>query len=156
MTSIAIVGTGIAGLGCGYFLHRDFDVSLFDANDYVGGHTNTITVDEDGRPVPIDTGFMVYNDVTYPNLVRLFDELGIETMPTSMSFGVQHISSGIEYCGNSVNGLFAQRRNVVRPRFLRALRGISRFNTLAQQLVSRGEEPDLTLEEFCRDARLGD
>jgi predicted NAD/FAD-binding protein len=155
MTSIAIVGTGIAGLGCGYFLHREFDVSLFDASDYAGGHTNTITVDEDGRPVPIDTGFMVFNDVTYPNLVRLFDELGVQTMETSMSFGVQHVGSGIEYCGSSVNGLFAQRRNILRPRFLRALRAISRFNTLAVQLASRGAVPDVTIEQFVRDTRLG-
>ena len=156
MTSIAIVGTGIAGLGCGYFLHRDFDVSLFDVNRYAGGHTNTITVDEDGRPVPIDTGFMVYNDVTYPNLVRLFDELGVETMPTSMSFGVQHVGTGIEYCGSGVNGLFAQRRNVVRPRFLRALRQISRFNELASRAMSEEMDPDSTLEGFCHDQRLGD
>ena len=156
MTSIAIVGTGIAGLGCGYFLHRDFDVSLFDGNRYAGGHTNTITVDEDGHPVPIDTGFMVYNDVTYPNLVRLFGELGVETMPTSMSFGVQHVPSRIEYCGSGVNGLFAQRRNVVRPKFLRVLRQISRFNEIAMRALSDADEPDATLERFCRDRRLGD
>src|SRR4029078_3656365 len=82
-------------------------------------------------------------------------ELDVKTMPTSMSFGVQHVGSGIEYCGSSVNGLFAQRRNFLRPRFLRALHAISRFNTLALQLVSRGEEPESTIEGFVRESRLG-
>ncbi|MGZ4808416.1 MAG: NAD(P)/FAD-dependent oxidoreductase, partial [Thermoanaerobaculia bacterium] len=149
MTSIAIIGTGIAGLGCGYFLHRDFDVSLFDRNDYAGGHSNTITVDENGRAVPIDTGFMVFNGVTYPNLSRLFAELGVETMPSAMSFGVQHLASGIEYCGSSVSQLFAQRRNLVRPRFLNALRHISRFNADALRALSEGAEPSDTLEQYC-------
>ncbi|MGZ7039526.1 MAG: NAD(P)/FAD-dependent oxidoreductase, partial [Thermoanaerobaculia bacterium] len=145
----AIIGTGIAGLGCGYFLHRDFDVSLFDRNDYAGGHSNTITVDENGRAVPIDTGFMVFNGVTYPNLSRLFAELGVETMPSAMSFGVQHLASGIEYCGSSVSQLFAQRRNLVRPRFLNALRHISRFNADALRALAEGAEPSDTLEQYC-------
>jgi predicted NAD/FAD-binding protein len=152
MKSIAIVGTGIAGLGCGYFLHREFDVSLFDRSGYAGGHSNTVTVDEDGRSVPIDTGFMVFNEVTYPNLTRLFTELGVETMPTPMSFGVQHVTSGVEYCGSSLNQLFAQRRNVVRPRFLRTLRDISRFNADAL----RGEETAETLAEYCERRRYCD
>ena len=156
MTSIAIVGTGIAGLGCGHFLHPEHEVSLFDGNSYAGGHTNTVTVDEDGRAVPIDTGFMVFNDVTYPFLTRLFSELGVETMPASMSFGVQHVGSGIEYCGSSVNGLFAQRRNLVKPLFLRALRQISRFNTDALRALSNGDEPDDTLEQYCRRGGYGD
>ncbi len=149
MTSIAIIGTGIAGLGCGYFLHRDFEVSLFERNEYAGGHSNTITVDEDGRAVPIDTGFMVFNEVTYPNLSRLFAKLGVETMPTAMSFGVQHLASGIEYCGSSLNQLFAQRRNIVRPRFLNALRHISRFNADALRALSEAAPPDETLQQYC-------
>ena len=126
--SVAIIGTGIAGLGCGYLLHRLFDVSLFDRNGYAGGHTNTITVDEAGRPVPIDTGFMVFNEITYPNLTRLFGELGVEFMPTTMSFGVQHVPTGIEYAGSSIAQLFARPRNLIDAPFLRALYQISRFN----------------------------
>ena len=128
MTSLAIIGTGIAGLGCAHFLHSRCDLTLFDQNDYAGGHTNTVTVEEPGRAVAIDTGFMVYNEVTYPNLTRLFRELGVATKPTSMSFSVQHVPSGLEFNGSSVNHLFGQRRNLLRPRYWRMLRQISRFN----------------------------
>lgn len=144
MTKIAIIGTGIAGLGCGYLLHREADVTLFDRNGYAGGHTNTVTIDEAGTPVPIDTGFMVFNEVTYPNLTRLFAELGVKSVPTSMSFGVQHRESGIEYCGSSVSQLFAQRRNLLRPRFLRMLACIDRFNKEARS----GMHSRLTLEQY--------
>ena len=91
MSRIAIIGTGIAGLGAAHFLHPHHDLTLFEKNDYPGGHTNTITVEEAGRPVPIDTGFMVFNHATYPNLVRLFQELDVATQKTEMSFSVQHV-----------------------------------------------------------------
>lgn len=152
MKRIAIVGTGIAGLGCGYLLHRDFEVSLFDRNDYAGGHTNTVTVEEDGRPVPIDTGFMVFNHVTYPHLTQLFHDLGVETMPAAMSFGVQHIASGIEYAGGSVGQLFARRRNLLDLRFLRALQQIHRFNTEAEAALSSGSFERMALQDYA-DAR---
>src|SRR2546422_976783 len=101
MPRLAIIGTGIAGLGCAHFLQRDFDLTLFEANDYAGGHTNTVTVDEPrsatapGRSVPIDTGFMVFNQVTYPLLTRLLAELRVPIKPTSMSFSVRHAESGL-------------------------------------------------------------
>ena len=85
MKRIAIIGTGIAGLGCAHFLHRQFDLTLYEKNDYAGGHTNTVSIAEENRAVPIDTGFMVFNEVTYPNLVRLFRELGVAVKPTTMS-----------------------------------------------------------------------
>jgi predicted NAD/FAD-binding protein len=90
MAKIAIIGTGIAGLGCAHFLHREHELTLFEQNTYAGGHTNTVTVNEPstGRRVPIDTGFMVFNHVTYPLLTRLFRDLGVPTKPTSMSFSV--------------------------------------------------------------------
>ena len=91
MKTLAIIGSGIAGLGCAHFLHPRYDLTIFEQHDYAGGHTNTITVDEGGRTVPIDTGFMVFNHETYPNLVRLFRELGVETKKTDMSFSVQHV-----------------------------------------------------------------
>src|SRR3954469_4488655 len=108
MQSIAIIGTGIAGMGCGHFLHNRFDLDFYEQNHYAGGHSNTLYVDEDGKKIPIDTGFIVFNNVTYPNLVRLFAELGVEVKPTNMSFGVQHLPSGLEYSSKS---LFAQRGN---------------------------------------------
>lgn len=138
MQTLAIIGTGIAGLGCAHFLHERFDLTLYEQNDYVGGHTNTITVDECGRAVPIDTGFMVFNRVTYPNLTRLFRELKVETKPTSMSFSVQHAPTGLEYNGGSLNLLFGQRRNLLRPRYWRMLAQINRFNTEA---VAALEDP---------------
>ena len=116
MKSLAIIGTGIAGLGCAHFLHGRYDLSLYEQNDYTGGHTNTITVDEAGRAVPIDTGFMVFNHQTYPNLTRLFRELDVETKKTEMSFSVQHAPSGLEYNGGSLSLLFGQRRNLLNIR----------------------------------------
>ena len=102
MPKLAIIGTGIAGLGCAHFLHRHFDLTLFEQNDYAGGHTRTVTVAEPGtgRRVPIDTGFMVFNHVTYPLLTRLFRELAVPTRPTFMSFSVRHAASGLEFAGS--------------------------------------------------------
>jgi predicted NAD/FAD-binding protein len=128
MPSLAIIGTGIAGLGCAHFLHRRFDLTVYEQNDYSGGHANTVEAAEAGRPVPIDTGFMVFNHVTYPLLTRLFRELDVAIKPTSMSFSVQHVPSGLEYNGGSLDLLFAQRRNLLRPRHWRMLAQIDRFN----------------------------
>lgn len=93
--SLAIIGTGIAGLGCAHFLHSQYDLTLFDPNAHVGGHTNTIDVAEPSGPVPFDTGFMVFNRVTYPYLVTLFEELQVPVQRTDMSFSVQHVPSGL-------------------------------------------------------------
>ncbi|MEO6246042.1 MAG: FAD-dependent oxidoreductase, partial [Opitutaceae bacterium] len=133
MPTLAIIGTGIAGLGCAHFLRRDFGVTVFERAGYVGGHTNTVTATEPGtgRPVAMDTGFMVFNKVTYPHLNRLFAELRVPIKPTAMSFSVRHADTGLEFAGSSVNHLFAQRRNLFRPRFYRLLAAINRFNTEA-------------------------
>ena len=149
---IAVVGTGVAGLGCGYLLHRHHDIALFDRNDYAGGHTNTVTVQEGAKTLPIDTGFMVFNEVTYPNLTRLFAELELKTVPTSMSFSVQHLPTGIEYGAGSVGQLFARRRNLVDPRFLRTLYQIDRFNREAHEALENGSYERATLQQYA-DAR---
>ena len=130
MSKLAIIGTGISGLGCAHFLHRRFDVTLFEQDGHTGGHTNTLTVPETGtgRPVPIDTGFMVFNYETYPQLTRLFGLLNVPVKKTSMSFSVRHEDTGLEFAGSSLNHLFAQRRNIFRPRFIRMLLAIDRFN----------------------------
>ncbi len=144
---LAIIGTGIAGLGCAHFLQRDFDLTLFEAADYIGGHTNTITVREPpgtGRTVPIDTGFMVFNHATYPLLTRLFRELGVATKKTDMSFSVRHADSGLEFCGSSLNHLFAQRKNLFRPRFYRMLFAINRFNQEAVAALADPASPVFT------------
>ena len=137
---VAIVGSGIAGLGCAWLLRRQgCEVSLFEANDYLGGHTHTVDVELDGISAPVDTGFLVYNDRTYPKLIALFDELGIVSAPSTMSFSVRHDSAGIEWAGTGVGSLFAQARNAVRPKFWRMLGDLMRFNreTTAMQLADR-------------------
>lgn len=156
MPTLAIIGSGIAGLGCAHFLHSRFDLTLYEQNDYAGGHTNTITVDEGGRAVPIDTGFMVFNHVTYPNLTRLFRELGVETKPASMSFSVQHRPTSLEFNGGSLNLLFAQRRNLLRPRFWQMLRAIDRFNAEALTALNEEQWSRFSLGEYLTARGYGD
>jgi len=156
MTTLAIIGAGIAGLGCAHFLHEKFDLTIYEQNDYAGGHTNTITVEENGRAVPIDTGFMVYNEVTYPNLTRLFRELNVETKPTSMSFSVQHRPSGLEYNGSGWNELFAQRKNLANPRFWRLLAQINRFNGEAVRALDDTKFASRTVGDYVAERGYGD
>jgi len=156
VAKIAIIGTGIAGLGCAHFLHARHELALFEQNDYVGGHTNTVTIDENGTPVPIDTGFMVFNEVTYPNLTRLFKELGVTAKPTNMSFSVQHLPTGLEFCGSSLNHLFGQRKNLVRPRFWKMIMQINRFNQEAVATLKATTFDQHTLGEYVREKNYGD
>lgn len=125
---IAVIGAGIAGLTAAHRLAPQHRVTLFEANDYPGGHTHTVDVEWRGERQAIDTGFIVFNDWTYPNFIALLKELGVASQPTTMGFSVRCDRSGLEYNGSSLSGLFAQRSNVVRPRFWRMLRDILRFN----------------------------
>ncbi|MCJ7593046.1 MAG: NAD(P)-binding protein, partial [Woeseiaceae bacterium] len=125
---IAIIGAGIAGNVAAYKLHPKHDITVFESGAYVGGHTNTVAVHENGREYAVDTGFIVFNDRTYPNFIRILDEIGQESQPSEMSFSVQAEDDGIEYCGTTLNSLFAQRRNIIRPPFYRMVRDILRFN----------------------------
>ena len=152
MAKLAIIGTGIAGLGCAHFLHRHFDLTLFEQNDYAGGHTHTVTTPEPGtgRAVPIDTAFMVFNHATYPLLTRLFRDLAVPTKPTLMSFSVRHADSGLEFAGSSLNHLFAQRRNLFRPRFYRMLAAINRFNSEAVAALVDPAARDETLGDYVK------
>jgi predicted NAD/FAD-binding protein len=146
---LAVVGSGISGLVCAYLLRQAHDVTLFEANDYPGGHTHTVTVAEAGRTLAIDTGFIVCNDRTYPRFLGLLEELGVAWRPTEMGFSVSCARCGLEYSGGSLATLFAQKRNLLRPSFLRMLRDILRFNRLG---TDRGDEIDeeVTLGEFLR------
>lgn len=148
MSRIAIIGSGIAGLGCAWFLHRKHEITVFEADAHIGGHSNTITVEEDGRKVPIDTGFMVYNEVTYPNLIRLFESLGVPTKPTAMSFSVHHGASGVEWNGTSVNTLFAQRKNLFSPRHWRFLMQLNRFNKESVAALNELQWQAMNLAEY--------
>ncbi len=155
MKRLAIIGTGIAGLGCAHFLHRRYALSLYEKNDYPGGHSNTVSVLENQRSVPIDTGFMVFNRVTYPNLTRLFETLGVSIKPTDMSFSVMHRPSGLEYCGSSLNHLFGQRINLLRPRFWRMIWQINRFNTEAMAALGDERYARHTLGDYVREREYG-
>jgi predicted NAD/FAD-binding protein len=145
---IAIIGTGISGNVVAHHLHRDHEVTLFEAADHIGGHTHTHTVELDGETHQIDTGFIVFNDWTYPNFIELLTELGVESQPSSMSFSVRSERSGLEYNGTSLNTLFAQRRNLFRPSFHRMIRDILRFNRASLKLLAGGN--DITLGEHLR------
>ena len=132
---IAIIGTGISGLVAAHLLHGEHDVTVFEANDYIGGHTNTVEVTLDGRAYAVDTGFIVYNETTYPRFTKLLRQLHVATRPTHMSFSVQSARTGLEYAGTNVNTLFAQRRNLLRPAFHRMWWDILRFNREARALL---------------------
>jgi predicted NAD/FAD-binding protein len=155
MQSLGVIGTGISGLGAAWFLRRDFELTVFEAADYAGGHSCTVTVDDAGRGIPIDTGFMVFNHVTYPHLTRLFHTLGVPTKPTGMSFGVQHRPSTLEYSGSSLNHLFAQRRNLLRPSFYSMLRQIDRFNRDAAGALDEPLVRQMNLDDYVRRGGYG-
>jgi uncharacterized protein len=158
MSRLAIIGTGIAGMGAAHFLHRHHELTIFEANDYVGGHTNTVCATEPGtgREVPIDTGFMVYNEVTYPLLTRLFAQLKVPTKKTTMSFAVRDDLTGLEWNGSSLNHLFAQRRNLLSLRFLKMLAAVHRFNKEALAALDDPATTDITLGEYVRRRGYGE
>ena len=146
---IGIIGGGVSGLVAGYRLQQDHEVTLFEANDYIGGHTNTIDVNLDGTSYAVDTGFIVFNDRTYPNFIALLEELGVESQPTRMSFSVSCEKTGLEYRGADLNGLFAQRKNLFNPKYLRLLWDLLRFNKLGEKILSN-EQSAQTVEEFFK------
>ncbi|MGJ8643507.1 MAG: NAD(P)/FAD-dependent oxidoreductase [Luteolibacter sp.] len=146
--TVAIIGTGISGLACAHFLQHEFDLTLFEKDNRIGGHSNTVTVPENGKDLPLDTGFMVYNEVTYPHLTRLFKELAVETKPTAMSFSVQHLTDGIEFNGGSMNLLFSQRKNLLSPRFWKMLLQIDRFNKETVEELNDPKFGDMPLAEY--------
>ena len=152
MKRIAVVGSGIAGLSAAYFLSRRHEVHLFEKDDRLGGHTHTVTAQSSVGPVALDTGFLVHNDRTYPRLVRLFNELGIETLSSDMCFAVACAGTGLEYSSRGPRGFFAQPKNVVSPSHLGLLSEIFRFNREAPKLLATPEAERVTLGEFL-DAR---
>ena len=149
---LAVIGTGIAGNVAAYHLSRDHDITVFEASDRIGGHTNTFDVSHDGRDYAIDTGFIVFNDYTYPNFLGLLSELGVASQKSEMSFSVRNERSGAEYNGTSLNALFAQRSNLFRPSFYRMILDILRFNREAPGVLESGA-PELTLGEFLAQQR---
>ncbi len=145
---IAIVGTGVSGLVTAHLLHDAHDLTIFEAADWIGGHTHTIPVEVEGQRYDVDTGFIVFNETNYPSFTRLLSKLGVASQPTSMSFSVHCERTGLEYNATSVNSLFAQRRNLVRPAFLRMVRDILRFHKVGAPTLEAGVDDSTTLGEF--------
>jgi len=148
---IAVIGSGISGLAAAYYLSRKHEVSLFEKDSRLGGHTHTVSVNSSRGPIPVDTGFIVHNDRTYPNLIRLFRELGVETQPSDMSFAVACHKTGFEYSSRGLNGFFAQRSNVLRPGQYRLLREILRFNRSAPALLDQPGAETATIGDLLDD-----
>ena len=144
---IAIIGSGISGLTAAYLLNHDHEITLYEANDHIGGHTHTHDIEMDGKTWSVDSGFIVYNERTYPNFIRILDELGVKRKPTRMGFSVKSVSKGLEYAGHSLDGLFSQRRNLVRPSFWRMVKSILRFKKESEEQLN--ELPmDMTMGSF--------
>jgi predicted NAD/FAD-binding protein len=153
---IAIVGSGIAGLTCAYLLNRQHDIQVFEASDWIGGHTHTVDVQVEGRSYAIDTGFIVFNDWTYPNFIRLLEQIGVGFKPTEMSFSVSDPATGVEYNGHDLNTLFAQRSNLLSPAFWGMLRDILRFNRQSlDDLASNRISADTTLGQYLESNGYG-
>jgi len=162
MRRVAVVGSGISGLSVARALASEARVTLFEAGDYFGGHTHTVDLTLDGLTHGVDTGFLVLNERTYPNLLRLFAELGVEIAPSEMSFSVQVPGSsgqrGLEWSGCNLDTVFAQRANLLRPHFWGMLADLVRFNRLATALAERSETGhlDQSIAEFLNEHRFGE
>lgn len=148
MKNIAVIGTGISGLTCAHLLSRQHKVTVFEANDYIGGHTATVDVEVAGKQYAIDTGFIVFNDRTYPRFEKLMAQLNVKSMPTEMSFSVNNAITGLEYNGHNLWSLFAQRRNLFRPSFYKFLGEIVRFNNGCKAIYEADKYPSTTLGEY--------
>jgi predicted NAD/FAD-binding protein len=152
---VAVVGSGISGLACARLIARAHDVTLFEANDYLGGHTHTHDVEQGGRTYRIDSGFIVHNPVHYPLLTGLFEELGVRSKATTMGFSVHSAASGLEYNTTSLDALFCQRRRLVSPRFLGMVRDLMRFYRESPRLMDE-PGPGPSLSDYLREHRYGE
>lgn len=156
MASVAVIGSGISGLAAAYFLSRKHTVWLFEKDSRLGGHTHTVVIETERGPLSLDTGFLVHNDRTYPNLVRLFRETGIQTHGSDMCFAVSCQASGLEYSSRGARGFFAQPANLLKRDHLRLLREILRFNREAPALLDRPDAERLTLGDFLDERGFGE
>ncbi|MGB4812125.1 MAG: FAD-dependent oxidoreductase [Methylophilaceae bacterium] len=150
---IAIIGSGIAGNTLAYHLYKNHDITIFEAESHIGGHTHTHNIDFFGDTYQIDTGFIVFNDRTYPNFIKMLDELKVPWLPTSMSFSVRDEQTGLEYNGTSLNSLFAQRRNLFSPRFHGMIADILRFNKISLALLN--VENEISLGDYLAENNFG-
>jgi predicted NAD/FAD-binding protein len=144
---IAVIGSGISGNVAAYHLNKKHDITVYEANDYIGGHTHTHEISHQGKQFSVDTGFIVFNHKTYPNFIALLKELGVQEQLSTMSFGVKCDKTGLEYMGSTINSLFAQRRNIFRPSFWRMILDILRFNREATDLL-QDSSGDISLGDY--------
>jgi predicted NAD/FAD-binding protein len=157
MKQVAIIGSGISGLTTAYLLSKKHKVTVFEKNNYVGGHTATVDIEKSGEKHAIDTGFIVFNDKTYPNFLALLAEIGISKVPTEMSFSVHNCATGLEYNGHNLNTLFAQRRNLFRPKFWQLVKNILRFNKLCKNIYQNNIYVEgLTVGQFLKENQFTD
>jgi predicted NAD/FAD-binding protein len=156
MKHVVVIGSGISGLAAAWLISRRHRVTLLERDERLGGHTHTIVVDTERGPQPLDTGFLVHNRKTYPNLVRLFEEIGVDTRESDMSFSVSAPESGFEYSSRGLGGFFARPKNLVRPGHYRLLADIIRFNREAPAVLDREDARDWTLADYLQDGRYGE
>lgn len=153
---VAIIGSGISGMAAAYFLNRVAEITLFEKEDRPGGHANTVEVEEGGRKLPVDTGFIVYNRHTYPYFCKLMEELGVATQDSNMSFSVKGKISGLEYCGTSFRTIFAQKRNFLKPWFYRMLLEIVRFNREGNAILAARSHGGYSLGRFLQEGKYSE
>jgi predicted NAD/FAD-binding protein len=157
MKQVAIIGSGISGLTAAYLLSKKHKVTVFEKNNDIGGHTATVDIEKSGEKHAIDTGFIVFNNKTYPNFLALLDQIGIGKFPTEMSFSVHNCETGLEYNGHSLNTLFAQRSNLFKPKFWLLVKDILRFNKLCKKIyLDDIYSEGLTLGQFLKGYKFGD
>jgi hypothetical protein len=154
MARIAVIGTGISGLAAAYLLHAHHDIAVYEKADRPGGHSRTVTVQHGDRRIPVDTGFIVFNERNYPSLTALFRHLGVTVKDSDMSFGLTVDDGRLEWGAKSLNAIFGQRGNLLRPRFLKLVFDVLRFNARVEAAVERS--PDMTLGALLTDMKLGD
>ncbi|WP_416877016.1 NAD(P)/FAD-dependent oxidoreductase [Litorimonas sp.] len=153
---IAIIGSGISGLSAAWLLHPHHDITVYEANDYIGGHSHTVDIETGGKTLPVDTGFIVYNNRNYPNLSALFETLGVPTWETDMSFGASLNDGALEYAGGTKGGLFAQKSNLLRPRYWSMLRELMRFYKNADRYRLEPEFASLPLRSLLQNEHYSD
>ncbi|MBL6939800.1 MAG: FAD-dependent oxidoreductase [Alphaproteobacteria bacterium] len=154
MAKIAIIGTGISGLGAAYLLNRKHEITVYEKAARIGGHSRTVIVDHGGKRIPVDTGFIVFNEKNYPHLSAMFRHLDVATHKSNMTFAASIRDGWLEWGAKDTNAVFGQRRNLLNPRFGLLIRDVLRFNAQAEETAERN--PDLTLDEFLALLRLGD